>query len=119
MKKAIVLISFLMSWSFVGLAGEIIKTPMQDFQSVAGMDYVFELKTTKFDKVILDCQSFITGISFSNQGILKSNIYLDMFMCEDVVNYMIESKNESLPICIGLDVEGNELYFSRETSECK
>ena len=82
------------------------------------MDYVFEVKTNKFDKVILDCQSFITGMSFSNKGVEKSNVFLDMFMCDELVTFLQDSKRESLPVCIGLDDEYNELIISREVAEC-
>lgn len=116
MKKMIVLIGLLMSVS--AFADDIIKMPMQDFTPTEGMDYVYEIKTTKFDKVLLDCQSFITGMSFSDKGQLKSNVYLDMFMCEEMVQYMIQSKKENLPVCIGLDAEYQELYITRETDEC-
>lgn len=115
----IVLIGLLMSVTSVATAGELIKMPMQDYFATPEMDYVYEIKTTKFDKVILDCQSFITGISFSNNGELKSNVYLDMFMCEDLVQFLAESKKNEEPVCIGLDDEAQEIYISRETDECK
>lgn len=118
MKKMISMIGLLMALSAVATAGELIKMPMQDLVST-DMDYVFEVKTNKFDKVVLDCQSFITGMSFSNGGELKSNIYLDMFLCEDMVNFLQESKRDQLPVCIGLDDENQELVISRETDECK
>lgn len=118
MKKMISMIGLLVLSTVVASAGELNKMPMQDLIST-DMDYVFEVKTNKFDKVVLDCQSFITGMSFSNNGEVKSNIYLDMFMCEDMVNFLVESKKENLPVCIGLDDEAQELYITRETDECK
>ena len=117
MKKMISMIGLLMSMTVVAEASELIKMPMQDLIST-DMDYVFEVKTNKFDKVVLDCQSFITGMSFSNGGVMKSDIYLDMFMCEEMVTFLQESKRDNLPVCIGLDVEYNELMISREVEEC-
>lgn len=117
MKKMISMIGLLMSMTVVATAGEIIKMPMQDLIST-DMDYVFEVKTTKFDKVVLDCQSFITGMSFSNGGVVKSDIYLDMFVCEEMVNFLSESKRDGLPVCIGLDSDYGELLITRETDEC-
>ena len=115
----IVLVGLLMSVSTVASAGEIIKMPMQDYFATPEMDYVYEIKTNKFDKVLLDCQSFITGISFHNNGVQKSNVYLDMFMCEELIQYLSESKRDNLPVCIGLDDEAQEIYITRETDECK
>lgn len=117
MKKLIVLIGIVSSYSANAFSSELIKMPMQDLVSTE-LDYVFEIKTNKFDKVILDCQSFITGMSFSDKGQMKSNIYLDMFLCEEMVNFLQESKSENLPVCIGLDQENEELVISREVDEC-
>ena len=117
MKKMISMIGLLMSMTVVAQASELIKMPMQDLVST-DMDYVFEVKTTKFDKVVLDCQSFITGMSFSNNGVEKSNVYLDMFMCEEMVTFLQESKRDNLPVCIGLNDEYKELVISREVDEC-
>ncbi len=115
MKKVIVLIGLFMSLN--SFAGEIVKMPMQDFSATSEMDYIYKIKTTKFDDVTLDCQSFITGMSFSNSGQLKSNVYLDMWMCEDMITYLSESKRDNLPVCIGLDDENHELYLTRETGD--
>ena len=115
MKKMIVLIGLFMSLS--ASASDIVKMPVLDFAPTEGMDYIYEIKTTKFDNVLLDCQSFVTGMTFSDKGELKSDIYLDMFMCEDLVQYLVESKKENLPVCIGLDSENEELYITRETGE--
>ena len=117
MKKMISMIGLLISMTVVASAGELIKMPMHDLVST-DMDYVFEVKTNKFDKVVLDCQSFITGMSFSNGGEMKSNIYLDMFMCEEMVTFLQESKRDNLPVCIGLDDEYQELVITREVDEC-
>lgn len=114
----IVLIGLLVSFS--AFAGEVVRMPMLDFTPTKEMDYIYEIKTTKFDKVMLDCQSFITGMSFSSAGEVKSNVYLDPYMCEEMLNYLQESKDNNLPVCIGLDSESQELYLTREdVNECK
>lgn len=118
MKKMIILVGFLMSAAASVSAGELNKMPVLDFTPTVGMDYIYEIKTTKFDQVILDCQSYITGINFSSGGEVKSNIYLDMLMCEEMVQYLSDSKRDNLPVCIGLDSEYGELYITRETDEC-
>ena len=117
MKKLISMIGLIASMTVVASAGELQKMPMQDLIETE-MIYVFEIKTTKFDKVILDCQSFITGMSFSNDGVEKSNVYLDMFQCDELVTFLQDSKRDDLPVCIGLDDEYNELIISREVAEC-
>ena len=117
MKKLISMIGLLSLMTVAASAGELQKMPMLDLINT-DMNYIFEIKTTKFDKVVLDCQSFITGMSFSNQEVEISNVYLDMFMCEEMVTFLQESKRDNLPVCIGLNAEYNELYISREVDEC-
>jgi hypothetical protein len=120
MKKAMVLVGLMIAFTQISSASEVLKMPVRDFINFEKMDYVFEIKTTKFDQVVLDCQSFITGMSFSNNGQLKSNVYLDMFACEDVVDFLTESKEVNRPVCLGLNPMKNELTFSVESEEkCK
>jgi hypothetical protein len=120
MKKMIVLIGIILSVTTNARAGDIVKMPMESYTPVAGFDYIFKVKTTKFDKVILDCQSFITGIDFSNGGILKSHVPLDMFSCEDMVSFLNESKANNQAVCMGLDIENSLLYMSHDAGdECK
>ncbi len=113
MKNVISMIGLLVSLTVVASAGEVQKMSMLDFLST-DMDYVFEVKTTKFDKVILDCQSFITGMSFSNGGVEKSNIFLDIYECGEVMTYLEESKRDNLPVCLGLDSKNSEIMISRD-----
>lgn len=112
------MVGLLVSLTSISKADEFIKMPMQDL-IVTDMDYIYEIKTTKFDKVILDCQSFITGMNFSNAGVVKSNVYLNMFECEEMVTFLLESKENSEPVCLGLDADNNQLLITRETDECK
>jgi hypothetical protein len=115
MKKMIVLIGLFASMA--ALSSEIIKMPMQDF-FVTDMDAVFEYKTPKFDKVLLDCQSLRMGMSFSKDGVMVSDIYLNERMCSEMFDFFYESKQEKLPVCVGLDTDNNELLITRETEDC-
>jgi hypothetical protein len=91
--------------------------PVQDYVPT-DMDFIFEVKTNKFEKVILDCQSFITGMDFFEDGKVKYNVYLDMFQCEEMHNFLADSKRDNLPVCIGLDGEGSSLMISRDVENC-
>ena len=118
MKNLIRMIGLLTSLTAVASAEDLQRMPMQDFLTT-DMDYIFEVKTNKFDKVILDCQSFITGMSFSNGGVEKSNIFLDIVECGEVLTFLEESKRDNLPVCIGLDSLNNEIEISRDdVDEC-
>lgn len=115
MKKMIVLVGLMMSMTTVS-AAELIKMPVLDLLPTDFGNSI-EIKTTKFDKVILDCQSLVGGMSFSSNDELASNVILDMFQCDETMKYLYESRQENLPVCIGLDTELSELYITRETGD--
>jgi nucleoid-associated protein YejK len=116
MKKMIVLVGFFLL--SVSAQAEVIVTPMLDF-TPTDMGFVFEIKTTKFKNVTLDCQSFITGIKFEEQGGEVHDFYLDMFQCEEAYNYFTEAKREKLPVCLGVDKDINELLVTHaEEQDC-
>ena len=118
MKKLIVSLCLLVSANNL-FADDLIKMSFVDFRATE-MDFVYEIQTVQntFDKITLDCQRFITGMSFSKDENVKSNIYLDMFQCEDMYNLLNEAKSENLPLCIGLNPYKNSLTITRETHQC-
>lgn len=82
-------------------------------------DYMFEVKTDKYEKVILDCQGFIMGMSFYYNGSLERKVYMDEDVCGEVNQFLSESKANSEPVCMELNVETNALVFSRKTTDCR
>ena len=116
MKKMIVLVGLILSVTTVS-ASELIKMPVLELLPTE-LDHAVEIKTTKFEQVILDCQSLISGMTFSEKGEIVNDVKLDMFMCEQVMNFLLESRRDSLPVCIGLNADRKELVFTRETDEC-
>jgi hypothetical protein len=117
MKKVIVLIGYFLSLSTHVYASEVIKMPVLDLLPTP-LDYAVEIKTTKFDKVVLDCQSLRMGISFSENGTIKSDIYLNEENCNGIMEFLFESKEQDLPVCLGLDSENENLEISRQMSDC-
>ena len=117
MKKMIVLVGLFMS---AALSAEVVVTPMIDFVPQEEMGYVFDIKTSKFKNVTLDCQSFITGIIFEETDGKKYDFYLDMFQCEEAFNFFSTSKRDNIPVCIGVDKDQNELFVTNDEAElCK
>ncbi len=98
-------------------AGEIVKTPVLDILPTE-LEYAIEIKTTKFDKVILDCQSLRMGMSFQNKNEMYADIYLNESMCSEVMEFIFLSYQDNLPVCLGVEKESQELYISRETDDC-
>lgn len=80
-----------------------------------------ELVTTSvdFEKIVLDCHSFITGMNFMKDGMAKSQIYIDSYECQGVYDLVMESNTDKKPLCLELNPEKNKLTFSRKTSDCQ
>lgn len=85
---------------------------MNDFIST-DRDYVYEIKTEKFDKAILDCSSFITGLVFYNKDKEIYNFYLDGNECQDMYNFLFDSKIFKKPVCFEIEKEQKLLTISR------
>lgn len=98
-------------------AGEIVKMPILGIAPTE-LEYAIEIKTSKFEKVILDCQSLRMGLSFQNKNEMYADIYLNENMCSEVMEFIFTSHTDQLPVCLGVDRERRELYISRETDEC-
>ncbi len=117
MKKMIVLVGFVLSFT---ASADTILAPMLDFKVDDEMGFVFDIKTTKFKSVTLDCQSFITGILFEEESGKKHDSYLDMFQCEEAYLFFSEAKRDSVPVCLGVDTVNNELIVTNdEEKDCQ
>ncbi len=117
MKKVILLIGILTSFSLKAETFD--RALIEDYVPIANMDFSFEIKTAKFEKVILDCQSFITGMNFYNNKKVIHSIYLDAYgECQNMHQYIVESMEKKLPVCLELETESNTLTVSHESDEC-
>lgn len=113
MKKMIILVGFLMSFGLKAETYE--RTLVESYSPVRDMDHSFEIKSDKFDKVILDCQSFVTGMSFYNNNKLVHGIYLDAYSdCPNMHNFITESIADHQPVCLEIELESNTLTVSNE-----
>ena len=81
------------------------------------MDRMFEIKTSKYDKVILDCQTYINGLNFYRNSILVRNYYLDVEQCEDIHSYLTAAKEQIVGICFVIDGGSLEILES-DPSDC-
>lgn len=83
-------------------------------------DRMFEIKTreTKFEKVVLDCQSFIQGMTFYEKGQSNRFFYIDSYQCESLHEYLQAAKENQVPVCLELD--GKALDVTEiDSAECK
>ena len=80
-------------------------------------DFVYEVKTVVFQKVILDCASFITGLTFYENNKVLYNYYLDDENCQYAFDFINNALKESSVPCFTID-EQSGLNVSID-SECK
>ncbi len=127
MKQLIILCTLLTATTTINagtLEKTLEKTLMKDYLKTK-MDYMFEVKTNKYEKVILDCQSFIQGISFYNNKKVAHFFYLDPQDCQDLHFSLKDSKENKVPVCFEISedtkVTGektNSLNIVNDSEEC-
>lgn len=111
----IILVGLLSAFSLQANALE--KVLMEDYTPVEDRDFAYEIKTSKFDKVILDCGGYVGWMSFYRDDKIAYNIYMDTYSdCPNMHEYLSESKDKKLPVC--LQVEGKSLIVSHEEDDC-
>jgi hypothetical protein len=98
MKKAIAMIFMLAHFEVWGT--ELVVKKMTRSQ---GYSDRYDLKTTSSEKVILDCQSFIQGLLFGENG--QNAIFLQEWECEELVQDMKKTFSRYKKHCLEIDFE--------------
>lgn len=85
---------------------------------------MFELKVLEYPKVILDCQSFFHQLvvyeDTSPDNEIKQSFHLDFEECYRAHEFLYMSQDERKPVCLTLNHNEGEIYFSNAPSEeCK
>ena len=111
---------FLMTFLNISIGNAfIIQTFMIDLTSTS-RDFVYKIETDKFDQVILDCSSFITGLVFYNNNKEIYNFYLDGNQCQEMYDFLHESKFLNKPVCFEIEHQQKQLTISRKDKmECQ
>lgn len=119
MKKMIILIGLIFTVS--ATAGSIQKMTVTDLLPVEDMYASFEIVTPKYEKVVLDCQSFINGMNFyKNQKIIHSIRMVDYDTCGNVHDFIGQSIQQNKAICMEIEEGNTTLNLSNdEASECQ
>lgn len=104
--------------SLTAKADSIARMPILDITKTK-YDYMWEVKTEKYQKILLDCQGFIMGMSFYYNNQLERKIVMSDQACQEVYTFIKDSKDNQEPACMELDVDQNSLVFSRKAEDCK
>lgn len=115
MKKVIVLVGLLIAF---GVKAETVeRVLMEDYIPVEGRDFAFEVKTQKFEKIILDCGGLAGWMTFYRDGKIAHNVYMDTYFdCPNMHEFLNGSKENKKPVC--LQVDGNAITVSNEEDDC-
>jgi len=117
--KQILLLFFLCFLSYQGAqASEQYFIPVDDYVQT-DFERMFEIKSTEQHKVILDCQSFFAGLNIYNEQGLAYNHNIDHGQCFEIHNFLQDSAENSLPVCIEVFPKEDRLFISRKTKDCQ
>lgn len=105
-------IFFLVTFKVSAEPLEFVKTNVNGYVKT-DLDMAFEIKTDKFEKVVLDCQSFFKEISFNFQGAVTI-VPLDEETCVQIHEFIVNGREDGDPVCLGLNMQNSDLYFSYE-----
>jgi hypothetical protein len=120
MRKYLLVIYFLFS-SVKLMATDLMRFPVYDMGPYQNFELMFRLYTApRFGHVILDCQSFMHQIQFTepNKEDVIFKFYLDPNECQDIYEYIENSLEKSSHICIELNSYSGEFLLSREYKDC-
>jgi hypothetical protein len=117
MKKLIIFVGLLSSFNVS--AESILKMPMKDYLPTNNYA-MFEIKTTHFQKVVLDCQGFIHGMYFYNNNKYERQIAMDEQDCNSLNEYLTLANSEHQPVCLELNTDANSLDVTEKSADdCK
>lgn len=89
------------------------RVPITGLAPVENMYASFKIITSKFDKVILDCQSFINGMTFyQRKKIVREIKMINYTDCSDIHDFIEQSELNKQPICMEIEKESNTLNLS-------
>jgi hypothetical protein len=119
MKKLIILVG--LTFTFTLKAETYQRMPIMGLVPVKNMYASFKIFTPKYDKIILDCQSFINGMTFfHHKKIVREIKMVNYTDCGDVHDFIEQSKINKEPVCLEIEEESNTLNLSNSAaSDCQ
>jgi hypothetical protein len=94
------------------------RMPVKDYVQT-NFDFMYEIKTDNYQKIVLDCQGFIKGMRFYYNDQEERLIYMDEEVCDEANKFLSDSKVNGEPVCLELDADLNSILFSRKTTDCE
>lgn len=98
-------------------ASEIEKIEVTDYVGTE-MDFMFQLKNDQYDRLILDCQSFVNNLRFENDKKVQRTIYLDNSYCTYYHLELMKIRKQDKKICLEVDSE-DDISISEWNSSCR
>lgn len=84
-----------------------------------GFEAMFDLVGTKnFDKVTLDCQSFIHGVSFYKNTHLIKHFYLEVEECSDLYGLLRDRSEQEVVSCLRLSETPRSVGITDDLEDC-
>ena len=97
------------------------RTQITDYSPIPHMDFAFEIKTNNlYDKIVLDCQSFVTGMTFYQNQKVAHSFYLDAYgECQAMHELIVNSRQKDIPLCLEVETESSTLNVYNDPNGCE
>lgn len=119
MKKLIVLIGIL--GAFSASAENYQRMQVTALTPVENMYAAFEIKSSKYEKIVLDCQSFVHNMSFYvNKKVTREIRMVNYNDCESVYDFINQSLQDKKAVCMEIEKKSSTVNLSNdEAADCQ
>lgn len=90
--------------SSLSIFAQTAKVNVEDYLST-DMEFIFEIQSHEYNKVILDCQGFINNVNLEFQDGSKQLMVLDIGECEDIHSKIVTGLQKDAGACLKLDFD--------------
>lgn len=84
--------------------GQSVKIDVQEYLQT-DMEFIFEIKSSDYKKVIVDCQGFINNVNIELENGYKDILVLDIGECEDIHEKIVTNLSKEDSSCLKIDFE--------------
>ena len=96
------------------------RTQITDYSPIASMDFAYEITTPLYDRIVLDCQSFVTGMTFYQNQKVAHSFYLDAYgECQSMHELIVNSREKNVPVCLEVETESKTLNVFNDPNGCE
>lgn len=117
MKNMLILVGIL--GAFAVKAESVVNLPVLAYLPTQ-FELMHEIKTNQYEKVVLDCQGYVMGMYFYQNGKYERQIVMTEKSCLEFDKFLVDTQEQHQPVCLELDRDSNSLDVTdKDLDECK